>query len=574
MSSTDSLPPAAPSDPELVAVASTHPEATVGKEEALLRELAGKPLPARILGYVKLSGPGWLQSALTLGGGSLTGSLYLGVLAGFGLLWLQPFAMILGICSLAAIGYVTLSTGERPFRLINRHINPVLGWGWLAASMAANVIWCMPQYSLATGVIRQNLFPSVLGPEGPLGEMTSKLLIVAAILIFSTTITWSYGSGHWGVRLYERMLKVMVAVIVACFVGVVVKMSLSGDGLDWGALLAGFIPDFSTLYTPATAFRPLLAEMDAVASGYWSGLIVAKQRDVLMTAFATAVGINMTFLLPYSMLSRGWGRVHRGLSIFDLSAGMFIPFFLAATCVVVSSAARFHAVPQPGLIAAASEGETDATAKQRDEFAGLLTDRPQEAAAEPSDAEKRLAAMLVTRDAQALAGSLDQLLGRETAHLVFGIGVLGMALSTITLLMLISGFVTCEVLDRPPTGWPLRFGSMFAATGVLGPFVFSGQAAFWLAVPMSVLALTLLPIAYLAFLLMINSRTILGDQIPRGGKRVVVNLLLVLSTTVAFIASSWAIVSKVGYTGLAAIAATFVMLLVIGEVVRRRTTPA
>ena len=78
--------------------------------------------------FMRLSGPGWLQSAITLGGGSLAGSLYLGVLGGMTMLWLQPLAMILGIIMLSAIGYVTLSTGERPFRAINKHVNPVLGW--------------------------------------------------------------------------------------------------------------------------------------------------------------------------------------------------------------------------------------------------------------------------------------------------------------------------------------------------------------------------------------------------------------------------------------------------------------
>ena len=47
--------------------------------------------------FSKLSGPGWLQGAITLGGGSLGGSLYLGVLAGFGMLWWQPMLMILGV---------------------------------------------------------------------------------------------------------------------------------------------------------------------------------------------------------------------------------------------------------------------------------------------------------------------------------------------------------------------------------------------------------------------------------------------------------------------------------------------
>ena len=86
--------------------------------------------PLATLGtYLRLSGPGWLQSAITLGGGSLASSLYLGVLAGFSMLWLQPLAMALGIVMLSAIAWVTLSTGERPFRAINQHVSPVLGWG-------------------------------------------------------------------------------------------------------------------------------------------------------------------------------------------------------------------------------------------------------------------------------------------------------------------------------------------------------------------------------------------------------------------------------------------------------------
>ncbi|MDY6069361.1 MAG: hypothetical protein SPI34_06530, partial [Opitutales bacterium] len=40
--------------------------------------------------YMRLSGPGWLQSALTLGGGSLASSMYLGVIGGLAFLWLQP----------------------------------------------------------------------------------------------------------------------------------------------------------------------------------------------------------------------------------------------------------------------------------------------------------------------------------------------------------------------------------------------------------------------------------------------------------------------------------------------------
>ena len=47
--------------------------------------------------YAKLSGPGWIQAAVTLGGGTLVGALYLGVVGGYQFLWLQPLAMLCGI---------------------------------------------------------------------------------------------------------------------------------------------------------------------------------------------------------------------------------------------------------------------------------------------------------------------------------------------------------------------------------------------------------------------------------------------------------------------------------------------
>ena len=81
---------------------------------------------------------------------------------------------------------------------------------------------------------------------------------------------------------------------------------------------------------------------------YWTDLIVGRQRDVIVAAAASAVGINMTFLFPYSLLRRGWGREFSGLMGFDLATGMLIPFTVATSFVVVAAAAQFHAAPQPG----------------------------------------------------------------------------------------------------------------------------------------------------------------------------------------------------------------------------------
>ena len=74
--------------------------ATIENEKEYLSQAEASGVLSRLGAYTKLSGPGWLQSAITLGGGSLASSLFLGVLAGYSLLWLQPMAIILGIITL------------------------------------------------------------------------------------------------------------------------------------------------------------------------------------------------------------------------------------------------------------------------------------------------------------------------------------------------------------------------------------------------------------------------------------------------------------------------------------------
>jgi Mn2+/Fe2+ NRAMP family transporter len=508
--------------------------------------------------YARLSGPGWLQSAITLGGGSLGGSLYLGVLGGFTLLWLQPVAMILGIVMLSAIGYVTLSTGERPFRAINRHVNPVLGWSWALATLMANIVWCMPQFSLANGVLQQNLFPELLGPDSSLGDLGGKLVISIAILLITVLITWSYGSGHWGIRLYELILKLMVASIVLCFVAVVVSMSRAGQ-LDWGAILTGFIPNPRAIFTPADSFLPYLDQLDSATRSFWSDAIVQEQIDSVATAAATAVGINMTFLFPYSLLRKGWTKEYRGLAVFDLCTGMFIPFVLATGCVVIASASQFHAKPVPGLARPEQDDNgnpLEPTAKERAEFEGIINGRmsaiDEAAGPQVSEVEREIAAMLVTRDADRLSSAITPLTGSTIGNVVFGIGVIGMALSTITILMLISGFVLCEIFDLPATGWPFRICCLASAVGVLGPFFWS-KAAFALVVPTSVFGLILLPIAYLTFFLLMNQRSLLGEELPKGGVRVMWNLLMFVAASIATVSSVYMVWLKSAEKGLLAI---------------------
>lgn len=518
----------------------------VAEERAMIVEARAQGKGATMLTYAKLSGPGWLQSALTLGGGSLASSLYLGVLAGVSMMWLQPLAMILGIIMLSAISYVTLSTGERPFRAINRHISPIAGWGWLLASLAANMVWALPQYSLCYGVLEKNLMPGVLGPNGSLEGDTGKWVVSLVILVISTAIVWSYGSGGMGIKIYEWALKLVVAMIVACFVGVVVRMSFSEAGLNWGEIFRGFIPDIRQLYEPAERFQILIQKMPSdAARDYWTAYIVNEQRDVMLSAAATAVGINMTFLLPYSLLSRGWDRDFRGLATFDLSTGMFIPFMLATSAVVIASASQFHGELPLGVDRHGDHfhGVTDSIQAEMDK---AIEKREAKVEAPVHISEREVSMMLIKRNATALASSLEPLTGKTIANLIFGIGVVGMALSTISLLMLISGFVVCELMDVPQRGWPHRLGCLLAATGIFWPLVWDGDARFWLAILTSLFGITLLPIAYITFFLMMNRDSMLGEDRPRGLAAIRWNVGMAIAAGAATCASLYVMYSKFG----------------------------
>lgn len=586
----------------------------VGKEKQILRDARERGGLAVPLAYVKCSGPGWLQGAITLGGGSLGGALYLGVLGGYSMLWVQMVAMIMGVLMLSAITYVTLSTGKRPFQAINEHVNPVLGWGWAMATLMANMVWCLPQFSLGTAAIKQNLFPGFKNGEGDwviasLSPFASTCVVCGTLLGVAVGVIWLYDKGGNGLRLFELILKCMVGAIMLCFFGVVVKLGMSERGLEWGKIFSGFIPNLNLISAPAATFDAALAATGE-HSDYWRELVVSKQRSVMITAAATAVGINMTFLLPYSMLKKGWDKESRGLAIFDLGTGLFIPFILATSCVVIAAGSQFHTIPSPGALDGSnpkmakefvsymkgrlgteigkdkldelvslsalgtgatanleSDKITDDQKKALESIVGLESSLGQAMDALP-EADRNLAAMLVSRDAFQFAASLEKLAGRGFSQYAFGFGVLAMALSTIIILMLISGFTICEIFGLPHSGWPHRIGCLLAGVGVIGPFIWS-KAAFYLVVPTSVFGLTLLPIAYLSFFLLINNREVMGDNKLKGFGGFVFNLAMLITLAVTVFCAGWAAWSKGGKTG-ASIAVGFYLLAIFVHFLRKQ----
>jgi len=122
----------------------------------------------------------------------------------------------------------------------------------------------------------------------------------------------------------------------------------------------------------------------------------------------------------------------------------------------------------------------------------------------------------------------------------------------------------------PPKGGAHRLACMLPVVGVLGPFIWgSEQAQFWLVVPTSLFGMVLAPIAYWTFFFMMNSRGLLGENMPRGGRRVVWNTLMLVAAGAATFGSVWVLWSNFQWKGVGVLAA-FLGLALAVHVARKR----
>jgi len=446
-------------------MAAADPQA-LARERETLEALAGETTLKRFKGYFALTGPGWLQGAFTLGGGSAVASLYLGAHYGYELLWVQPLAMLVGIVMLAACAHQTLSSGMRPFAAMARFIHPTVAWAWALATLLSTFVFHASQFSLAAGVIED--ITNLVTDWNPEGAIRTAFLVSVGgvILAVSIGVTWTYGRGLRGTRFYERTLKVFILMIIFAF-GLVVARGAATGRIDWGAMARGFIP------------TSIPSDMRGVTT--------------VMGAFGAAVALNMTFLFGYSLLARGWGPAHRGLARFDLVTGMLLPYAVVTSLIVIAAASTIYGT----------------------EFA------PQQ---------------ILPANAGVLIGSSG--VGEFTGRVLFALGILGMVMSTMTLQMIVAGFVVCELLGWEAQGLRFRLACLVLAPGFLGVVLWETMGT-WVALPAFTIGLIMLPIAYVGWFLLQNSEGLLGGDRPRGASAVRWNIAMTVAVTVTLVSIAY-----------------------------------
>lgn len=443
------------------------------QEVAELQALESKPFGARAGGYIRRTGPGLLQSAMTLGAGSAAASVMAGASFGYKLLWVQPVAMFLGVCMLAALGNIVMTTGERPYRAFGREMSYVLAFLWALGTIVASVIWHFPQYGLAAGAARDltDLVGVAVATESASGASALTPAGVAvswavglAILALNIFTTWNYGSGLRGIRLYEWFLRAVIGLVIVSF-GIVVVANVGN--IQWAELGKGLIG--------------------------WHGVPNTEGSLTLtLGMLGAAVGINMTFLYPYSLLAKGWGSHHKKLARWDLGMSMFLPFVLVTSLVIVSMAVA-------GVYNPAEE-----TVRT-----GM---KPLEASA-------------------ALSGVMGEKLGR----IIFDLGFIGMTCGAISTHMVVCGFTMCEMFGLEYTVARYRMFTLVPAIGILGVVT---TTPIWFPIAASAICFTMLPIAYVMFLVLNNKRSYIGEAVGRGFKRVAFNLILIIALALATIGAT------------------------------------
>lgn len=434
---------------------------------ARLAELDGKSFVPRTFGYLKHMGPGYMQSAMTLGGGTAFASIFAGAAFGYQLIWVAPLSMLLGVIVLAAVAHQTLSVDDNPFDAMKRHAGPFFAYGWALSGILSSIIWQFAQYALASAMLVA--IARSAGYEVPSGVMG------AFALAWCITVALLYQSKPRLVRLYENLIKGTVWFIILAFGFVVLKTG---------------IPH------PGELFHGLLPSVPGETKGVKGGTLV-------VSGLAAAVGANMIFVYPYTLRKRGWGLPHRRLARLDLFFGMLIPYAIAASLMLIASASVFY-YGDPEL------------------FAG-----------------KKIAPW----EAAEILARPDRL-GAVAGMWIFGLGIVAMAVSSITMQMLCSGFALCEMLGKPSEGRLYRVGMLLPAVGVLGS-VWWNDVRLWMAVPTNIVCGFLLPVAYVGFFILQGKRDYLGAHLPTGKGAVAWRAGMLLSTLVLVVGLVWFAVTEV-----------------------------
>jgi hypothetical protein len=112
--------------------------------------------------------------------------------------------------------------------------------------------------------------------------------------------------------------------------------------------------------------------------------------------------------------------------------------------------------------------------------------------------------------------------------------------------MLICGFAACEIFGIEPGGWRYRLACLIPAPGFAGVVLWQYIGS-WIAIPASAICGLMLPIAFIAFFILNNSKRYLGDNKPTGTKALVWNIAMLVSISATMASIIYYLISQIQY---------------------------
>ena len=284
-----------------VAVSEAH-----AKEAAYLKDLNAKPMGKRLLGYCKLSGPGFMNAAFTLGAGSFASSVTLGAAYGYDMLWIPLYSFALGIFMLfLSARFVTQSKLDiiKAQDKFHGKFFGSLATGMIACFIAS-IVYNFGQYALGSDAVT-SLF-AVVNINVP--KNVSWILLVA----ISVPLSLMYGSGEnpKGVKMVENAMKILIGIMLVVF-GAVICVT----GINFPAMIKGLL-------------------IPKLPSGI-DGIVM------LIASLTATIGVMDWVLFNNGMESRGYTEEYETLGRFDAVFGGLIPTTLVLSLVSIAFAEAF-----------------------------------------------------------------------------------------------------------------------------------------------------------------------------------------------------------------------------------------
>lgn len=276
------------------------------KEKAYLIELKKKPPIEKFLGYCRLSGPGFMNAAFTLGAGSFASSVTLGAAYGYDMLWVPLYSFAFGIFMLALAARFVTASDMDVIKAQDKFHGKFIGSfaTGLVACFIASIVFNFGQYALGSDALT-SMF-AILNLNVP--KNISWIILVAV----SVPLSLMYGSGEnpKAVRIVENSMKIMIGIMLVVF-GAVICVT----GIDFPAMIKGLL-------------------LPKLPSGI-DGIVT------LIASLTATIGVMDWVLFNNGMESRGYSEEHETLGRFDSVFGGLLPVTLVLSLVSIAFAEAF-----------------------------------------------------------------------------------------------------------------------------------------------------------------------------------------------------------------------------------------